>query len=106
MQHVEVESDALVLIQAVSADEFDHAPNGVLFREIKYFSKKNSEIKSFSLATLIPVFLSTVPGLVIRMVRSWSICPKPYGRMMLQASFVCSQRSCSALWLNESFFPD
>jgi hypothetical protein len=41
MQHVEVESDALVLIQAVSADEFDRAPNGVLFREIKSFSLAN-----------------------------------------------------------------
>jgi hypothetical protein len=38
VHHVVLESDASVLIQAVSGDDFDRAANGVLFREIKSFS--------------------------------------------------------------------
>lgn len=35
ISEVELETDALLLIQAVNSDEFDRAENGVLFKEIK-----------------------------------------------------------------------
>jgi hypothetical protein len=45
---IEVETDALVLVQALKGNQYDIAANGVLFKEIKSLSMLNFNSCSFS----------------------------------------------------------
>lgn len=48
MHRIHVETDAQMLVQAISSKKFDIAPNGVLFREIKALA--HLDFSSFSIS--------------------------------------------------------
>jgi hypothetical protein len=53
MMMVEMESDCVTLKQALSSKDFDSAPEGVLFREMKFFMLSSfNDVKIMSISSL------------------------------------------------------